>query len=123
MTVADNIAAMTAQLRAQRTGHVLPDRYRPKPDLSHLDDPGLWARIGLTDDVAGESEVAEPAKAKRKRIHKPTLASVAKQALKAGLEVARYDIDPATGKISIIPGKPEPATTMTVPQIDASEWN
>jgi hypothetical protein len=39
---------------------------------------------------------------------KPTLVSVAKQAAKAGIEVARYEIAP-DGKIAVIVGKPEPA--------------
>src|SRR3979490_1279506 len=38
------------------------------------------------------------------RNRKPTLASVAKQAAKAGIEVARYEVD-ANGKIIIITGK------------------
>jgi hypothetical protein len=48
-------------------------------------------------------------KAKRRR--RPTLASVARQAKKAGIEVARYEVDPDTGKISVVPGKPEIAIT------------
>jgi hypothetical protein len=42
---------------------------------------------------------------KRTRNHKPTLASIAKQAAKAGIGVARYEVD-ATGKIIVVPGKP-----------------
>jgi hypothetical protein len=38
---------------------------------------------------------------KRVRSRKPTLASVAKQAAKAGIEVARYEVD-ANGKIIVI---------------------
>ena len=45
-------------------------------------------------------------KRQRKR-RKPTLASVAKQANTAGIEVARYEVDP-DGKISIVTGKTEP---------------
>lgn len=47
-----------------------------------------------------------------KRVHnrKPTLASVAKQAAKAGIEVARYEFD-SSGKITVIPGSVAPAVT------------
>jgi hypothetical protein len=45
-----------------------------------------------------------PRKARGAR--KPTLVSVAKQAAKAGIEVARYEIDP-DGKIVIVTGKPD----------------
>ena len=41
-----------------------------------------------------------------KRARKPTLASVSKQASKAGIEVARYEIK--SDSINIITGKPEP---------------
>jgi len=41
---------------------------------------------------------------KRVRNRKPTLASVAKQAAKAGIEVARYEVD-ANGKIIVITGQ------------------
>jgi hypothetical protein len=40
---------------------------------------------------------------------KPTLASVAKQASKAGIEVARYEVEP-DGKINVVTGQPEPST-------------
>jgi hypothetical protein len=41
--------------------------------------------------------------------HKPTLASVAKQASKAGIEVARYELKP-DGTVVIVTGTPEPPT-------------
>ena len=41
---------------------------------------------------------------------KPTLLSIAKQASKAGIEVARYEIEP-DGKITLVTGKAEPAKT------------
>jgi len=44
-----------------------------------------------------------PAK-KQRSARKPTLLSVAKQARKAGIEVARYEIDPS-GKIVVVTGK------------------
>jgi hypothetical protein len=40
---------------------------------------------------------------------KSTLASVAKQASKAGIEVARYEVEP-DGKINVVTGQPEPST-------------
>jgi hypothetical protein len=56
----------------------------------------------------------EPA---RKRQRKPTLASVAKQAAKAGIEVARYEVD-ADGKISIVTGNANEPNTET-----GNEWD
>ncbi len=49
---------------------------------------------------------------------KPTLASVAKQASKAGIEVARYEVEP-DGKIIVVTGKPE---IDNAPDADVSEW-
>ncbi|HTA99375.1 MAG TPA: hypothetical protein VK804_02780 [Bradyrhizobium sp.] len=46
----------------------------------------------------------------RKRKRKPSLVSVAKQVAKAGIEVARYEVDPDTGKISVIVGQADDAT-------------
>jgi hypothetical protein len=60
---------------------------------------------------------------KRVRDHKPTLASVAKQAAKAGIEVARYEVE-ANGKIIIVTGRsvaPD-MTNSTGNDINADEW-
>ena len=60
---------------------------------------------------------------KRVRSRKPTLASVAKQAAKAGIEVARYEVD-ANGKIIVVTGKsvaPE-MTNSAGTEINADEW-
>ena len=46
---------------------------------------------------------AKPVAKRRER--KPTLASVAKQVSKAGIEVARYEVEP-DGKIIVVTGKP-----------------
>jgi hypothetical protein len=54
-------------------------------------------------------EVAWWRSRKRKRQHKPTLASIAKQASKAEVEVARYEIRP-DGTIVVVTGKGEPST-------------
>ena len=70
------------------------------------------------DPLASGDEVARPeAQPKRRRIRKPSLVSVAKQAAKAGLEVARYEVDP-DGKIIVVTGKPD------VPKPDnENEWD
>jgi hypothetical protein len=55
---------------------------------------------------------------KRQRKRKPAFVSVVRQAAKAGLEVARYDVDP-DGKISVVVGKPEVASN----QMSGNEWD
>lgn len=61
------------------------------------------ARLGMTVDqliaLTGDGQV-RPA---RQRHRKPTLASVAKQAAKAGIPVARFEVE--QGKIIVVPGK------------------
>jgi hypothetical protein len=52
----------------------------------------------------------------RKRQRKPTLVSVAKQASKAALEVARYEIKP-DGTIVVVPGRSE-STEASNPWLD-----
>jgi hypothetical protein len=66
----------------------------------------------LADLLAGRKVKAEtPAKrdgvspAPHRRKRRPTLVNLAKQASKAGIDVARYEID-VDGKISIVTGKP-----------------
>jgi hypothetical protein len=59
----------------------------------------------------------------RKRKRKPSLVSVAKQVAKAGIEVARYEVDPDTGKISVVIGKADDAPTIDITKTNASEWN
>ncbi len=53
--------------------------------------------VGITSAVEGVKHAE-----RKRRARKPTLASVAKQASKAGVEVARYEVEP-DGKISVIP--------------------
>jgi predicted alpha/beta-hydrolase family hydrolase len=48
--------------------------------------------------------------ARQRKRSRPNLTSVAKQMAKAGLEVARYEVDP-DGKISIVTGKSQPEQT------------
>lgn len=67
MNITDTIASLRSQLQAQRTGHVLPERYRPRVDL---DDPDLLRR--LTAEVEGCDDpepvkAAEPGKRRRRR--------------------------------------------------------
>jgi hypothetical protein len=61
------------------------------------------------------SEIFEPwevdIRKRRTRNRRPTLASVAKQADKAGIEVARYEV----GGIIIVPGKSEITETTANP--------
>jgi hypothetical protein len=74
------------------------------PSLSDYDAWRDWQRSGA----------AKPERKRRER--KPTLASVAKQARKAGIEVARYEVEP--GKITVVTGKPGKANGGTV-----NEWD
>jgi hypothetical protein len=56
-----------------------------------------------------KQEAGQPPKARlqrARRTRKPTLASVAKQASKAALEVARYEVKP-DGTVVIVTGKSE----------------
>ena len=91
--------------------------------------PFLLDRL-LTDcrDAVGSypiiSDNREPL-VKRTRQRKPTLASVARQAAKAGIEVARYDFRP-DGTISIVVGKPVGKADIDMDDTtsaDRSEWD
>jgi hypothetical protein len=77
------------------------------------------AALALVHGSAATLPLRKPVmtKPKRQRKRKPTLASVAKQAEKAGLEVARYEVDP-DGKISVVTGKPDITTPET-----GNEWD
>ena len=76
----------------------------------------------VTDDSVEDVKPVKPASRTRKR--KPTLAGVARQAAKAGIPVAGYEVRPDVS-IKIITGKAarggeiEDDTTA----IDRSEWN
>jgi hypothetical protein len=62
---------------------------------------------------------------RRKRNRKPTLTSVARQAAKAGIKVARYEVD-VDGKIVIVTEKPTNVDNIHndhLAGIDRSEWN
>ena len=69
------------------------------------------------DDAEGE---AQPVKRTRQR--KPTLAGVVRQATKAGVEVARYDVRP-DGTISVVSGKPVGDIDMDDTTSSDPRWN
>ncbi len=76
--------------------------------FDHLPPPSLWreheeAHQAFYAELAQQPKPTRP----RKRKRKPTLAGVARQAAKAGVEVARYEFRPdGTITISIVTGKP-----------------
>jgi hypothetical protein len=74
------------------------------PDLLFPDRlSNCWDARWFDDHVISDGgDAVEP---KRTRKRKPTLASVARQAAKAGIEVARYEVHP-DGTISVVTGKP-----------------
>jgi hypothetical protein len=78
------------------------------PSLSDYNAWQHWRRKGAA--------TAKPER--RRRPRKPTLASVAKQVSKAGIEVARYEVDP-DGKIIVVTGKPDGANNTE----GANEWD
>ena len=57
-----------------------------------------------------KSKVPEPSPRRPRKPRKPTLVSVAKQASKAAIAVARYEVEP-DGKINVVTGKPSSALT------------
>lgn len=64
-------------------------------------------------NVGPEHQLFEPwdvPTRKRRKRKSPSLVSVAKQAAKAGIEVARYEVEP-DGKINIITGTADGETT------------
>jgi hypothetical protein len=71
------------------------------------------AGVGL----AAGTRTAAPVKRTRKR-RPPTLHGVARQAARAGIEVARYEVRP-DGTISVVPGKPSGTTTPD----DNNDWD
>jgi hypothetical protein len=70
--------------------------------------------MARAEDDADDAGLTEPTRRTRKR--KPTLASVARQAAKASLEVAAYEVKP-DGSIVVVLGKPGE----TKPE-DDNEW-
>jgi hypothetical protein len=74
--------------------------------LSVEDVPGLLDII-LREWSAARANLSGNRHRQRKP-RRPSLASVAKQASKAGIEVARYEIKP-DGSVVVVTGQPEPA--------------
>lgn len=90
------------RLRARKAPIVTADELDARLDRIQA----RWAAERPVED-AGEAD--RPATRRKRKL---TLISVAKQAAKAGLEVARYEIDP-DGRISIVTGKPVVADGIT----------
>jgi hypothetical protein len=107
-----------SQFRAQ-TGRMSPSRTPPGCGREHfaavaevyrqlLERWGQQKRPRRVTEVKAVPRLdATPAKPRRQRTpRRPTLASVAKQANKAALDVARYEVKP-DGTVVIITGSPE----------------
>ena len=116
-----------ARLRAARAARLQAGE--PEPDYGRMFEPGytarLLARIGGepvildtgSEDSEGPGEVPTP---RRKR--RPTVASVIRQMQRAGVAVARVEVDPDTGRISVISGTPGEATDGET-LIARAQWN
>jgi hypothetical protein len=63
---------------------------------------------------------------RKRRVRKPTLRTVLRQAARAGVEVAHIQVD-TDGSITLTPGAPPDVTAsyklQTAPALDGSEWN
>ena len=121
------IVQLAERLRAARTSRT--ERPQSVPAFDHplhtLDVDALWRRMGGEDvPIEDSGEDAEPIEPITRRKRRPTLASVAKQAAKAGVDVAAYDVRP-DGTVRVIIGKPGAVSVdlddTTIP--DRSEWN
>jgi len=86
---------------ALRAAHgVEPEQPRVGPPVTAQEARAAW------DEWGGYTPQPEPPREREPR--RPTLARVAKQAGKAGIEVARYEVKP-DGSVVVITGKGEPA--------------
>jgi hypothetical protein len=117
-TVPDAMDRLRARLRA---ANPVP------PSYDHLFDADLLQRLTISDIVIGDDddsvEDMEPVESvKRTRKRKPTLAGIKRQAVKAGVEVARYDFRP-DGTISIVTGKPVGDIDMDDTSSPDPKWN
>jgi hypothetical protein len=81
-------------------------QYRPSPP-GYRDSTVPVSPLLSPHTVNHTTEVSQRDDTPRRQ-RNPTLASVAKQASKAGIEVTRYEIKP-DGSVVIVAGKPEPA--------------
>jgi hypothetical protein len=91
-------------------------RLRQEAALAEPSTPA-WKRAMIAASLQDEARERE-AQPKRTRKRKPTLASVARQAAKAGVEVARYVFRP-DGTIGVVTGKPDAITNLDGP----NEWD
>ena len=90
------------ELRQRATG----EARQPPSSFAHRFDPDLDRRLTsdvVIDDSVEDVKPVKPAKRTRKR--KPTLAGVARQAAKAGIPVAGYEVR-LDGTIGVVVGKP-----------------
>jgi hypothetical protein len=78
--------------------------------LRHEPDDVYGAIAGVMAVKPAATNLPENGNKVATRRRKPTLASIAKEAAKAGLDVARYEVDP-DGKIIVVTGKPGVPTT------------
>ena len=102
--------------------------------FDHLPPPSLWREHEEAHQAfwreheeahqAFYAELAQPPKPTRPRKRKPTLARVARQAAKAGIPVAGYEVR-VDGSIKVITGKPNEATTPDNSNDDShsNEWD
>jgi hypothetical protein len=97
MTHPDNIIELTPDARS------LEQQWRDR-DPCRFEE---WARDCNALSVEVETLLAKPSDTVRAP-RRPTLTSVAKQATKAGIAVARYEVKP-DGTVVVVTGKPEPA--------------
>ena len=121
---------------------MMQDTHTPPPEVQRLlravkarppagAGANLWDRQRLLDapflfhqlmaQAQFKREAADPTPT-RTRKRKPTLAGVARQAAKAGVEVARYDFRP-DGTISIVTGKPVGDIDMDDTASPDPKWN
>jgi hypothetical protein len=88
-------------------------------------DPETTQMLAQLDEVRRLTiafDGGDPEQPPRTRKRKPSLAGVARQAAKAGVEVSRYDVRP-DGTISVVPGKPTETTTDNNNDKDDNEWD
>ena len=76
----------------------------------------------ITYDLRAKDLVVGAKPTRQRARKRPSLATVAKQATKAGIEVARYEVD-ANGKIAVVTGKPTPANQIDDLDRELAEWD
>jgi len=86
---------------------------RPLPRLRETDAVAALTaeqrmRALTTSEVTRGIDISATRTKKPRKPRRPTLASVAKQASKTGIPVARYEVQP-DGTVVVVTGKPEPA--------------